>query len=109
MARPVFYTPIKRSHLIAPFGVGALLLARNGVGVIVCGLDEWLHDRPNDGRGGASWLEANHVVDTHLQRRLGVNRLIQPPAVADAPTESNTWFVRVARFPLRARSIIVRA
>lgn len=100
MARPVFYTPIKRSHLIAPFGVGALLLARNGVGVIVCGLDEWLHDRPNDGRGGCSWLEANHVVDAHLQRRLGVNRLIQPPAVADDPTESNTWFVRVARFPL---------
>jgi len=100
MARPVFYTPIKRSHLIAPFGVGALLLARNGIGVIVCGLDEWLHDRPNDGRGGASWLESNHVVDAHLQRRLGVNRLIQPPAVADDPTESNTWFVRVARFPL---------
>jgi hypothetical protein len=40
MARPVFYTPIKRGHMIAPFGVGALLLARNGVGVVVCGPSE---------------------------------------------------------------------
>lgn len=115
MARPVFYTPIKRSHLIAPSGVGALLLARNGVGVVVCGPDEWLHERPRDGRGGASWLDDNQIVDAHLQRRLGVNRLIQPPAVADDPTETNTWFVRVARFPLteycinpKCRSVVTR-
>lgn len=100
MARPVFYTPIKRSHMVAPFGVGALLLARNGVGVVVCGPDEWLHERPNDGRNGASWLEKCQIVDSHLQRRLGVNRLLQAPAVADEPNEGNTWFVRVARFPL---------
>lgn len=100
MARPVFYTPIKRSHMVAPFGVGALLLSRNGVGVVVCGQDEWLHERPSDGRNGASWLEKYQVVDAHLQQRLGVNRLVQAPAVADEPNEGNTWFVRVARFPL---------
>ena len=100
MARRVFYTPIKRSHMIAPFGIGALLLARNGVGVVVCGLDEWLHERPNDGRGGASWLERNQIIDAHLQRRLGVNRLIQPPVVGNDPSDKDTWFVRVARFPL---------
>lgn len=99
-SRQLFYTPIKRSHLIAPFGVGALLLARNGVGVIVCGLDEWLRERPSDGRNGTSWLDRNQLVDTRLQRRLGVNRLVQPPAIADDPDERNTWFVRVARFPL---------
>jgi hypothetical protein len=99
-SRQVFYTPIKRNHLIAPFGVGALLLARNGVGVIVCGLDEWLRERPSDGRDGASWLDKNQLVDPHLQRRLRVNRLVQPPAIADDPDERNTWFVRVARFPL---------
>ena len=115
MARQVFYTPIKRSHMIAPFGIGALLLARNGVGVVVCGLDEWLHERPNDGRGGASWLERNQVLDTHLQRRLGVNRLIQPPVVGDDPNDRDTWFVRVARFPLteycinpRCRRLVTR-
>lgn len=96
MARRVFYTPIKRSHMIAPFGIGALLLARNGVGVVVCGLDEWLHERPNDGRGGASWLERNQIIDAHLQRRLGVNRLIQPPVVGNDPSDKDTWFVRVA-------------
>lgn len=99
MARPVFYTPIKRSHLVAPFGVGSVLLARNGVGVVVCGLDEWLHERPADGRNGATWLERNWLPDSHLQHRLGVNRLIQPPPVADDPDDRNTWFVRVARFP----------
>ncbi len=100
MARQVFYTPIKRSHMIAPFGVGALLLARNGVGAVVCGLDEWLRGRPNDGRGGTSWLERNQIIDAHLQHRLGVNRLVQPPVVGPDPTERDTWFVRVARFPL---------
>ncbi len=99
-SRPVFYTPIKRNHMIAPFGVGSLLLARNGVGVVVCGLGEWLRERPNDGRNGASWLERNQISDPHLQRRLGVNRLVQPPAVADTPDDRNTWFARVARFPL---------
>ncbi len=99
MPRSVFYTPVKRSHLVAPFGVGALLLSRNGVGVIVCGLAEWLHGQPPE-RGGATWLEKNQIVDAHLERRLGVNRLVQAPAVADDPDERNTWFVRVARFPL---------
>lgn len=98
--RGTFYTPIKRNHMIAPFGVGALLLARNGVGVIVCGYEEWLRERPNDGRDGATWLERNQISDPHFARRLGVNRLIQPPAVGDDPDERNTWFVRVARFPL---------
>ena len=46
MRRTVFYTPIKRSHLVAPFGVGALLLSRNGVSVIVCGLDEYIFADP---------------------------------------------------------------
>lgn len=117
MARPVFYTPVKRSHLIAPFGVGALMLARSGVGVVVCGLDEWLHDRPKGERlQRQAWLDRNQIVDQHLQRRLGVNRLIQPPPVADEPNELNTWFIRVARFPLseycinpKCRLLVLRA
>lgn len=111
----VFYTPVKRSHLVAPFGVGALLLSRNGVGVIVCGLAEWLDGRPPE-RSGATWLEKNQIVDAHLERRLGVNRLVQAPAVADDPDERNTWFVRVARFPLseycinpKCRRVVTRA
>ncbi len=99
MARQIFYTPIKRSHLIAPFGVGAVLLSRNGVSVIVCGLNEWLEGRPDTIRGPDWWLESNQIVDSYLQARLGVNRLIQPPPVADNPDLRNTWFVRVARFP----------
>lgn len=117
MARSVFYTPVKRSHLIAPFGVGALMLARSGVGVVVCGLDEWLRERPKGDRIARSgWLEKNQVVDAHLQRRLGVNRLIQPPPVKEEPNEHNTWFVRVARFPLteycinpKCRALVTRA
>lgn len=99
MARPVFYTPVKRNHVIAPFGVGAVLLARNGVSVVVCGLDEWLHARPDHPRGVGHWLDANRVVDRNLEARLGVSRLVRPPAVAEDPTHHNTWFLRVARFP----------
>lgn len=99
MARPVFYTPIKRNHLIAPFGVGAVLLARNGVSVVVCGLDEWLNARPDHPRGVGHWLDDNRVVDRNLEARLSVTRLIRPPAVAEDPNHHNTWFLRVARFP----------
>lgn len=99
MARPVFYTPIKRNHLVAPFGVGSVLLSRNGVSVIVCGLNEWSESRPDTIRGADWWLETNQIVDGYLQARLGVTRLIQPPAVADDPDYRNTWYVRVARFP----------
>lgn len=99
MARPIFYTPVKRNHVIAPFGVGAVLLARNGVSVVVCGLDEWLHSRPDHPRGVGHWLDSNRVHDRNLEARLGVRRLVRPPAVAEDPSYHNTWFLRVARFP----------
>ena len=33
--------PVRRSQLIAPFGVGALSTLKNGVSVITGGLDYW--------------------------------------------------------------------
>jgi len=101
MARPIFYTPIKRGHLIAPFGPGSVLLARNGVSVIVCGLTSWVDTPPRHAPDGQSWwLSQNQIPDKFLEARLGVERLIAAPAVADdEPTDANTWFVRVARFP----------
>jgi hypothetical protein len=96
MARSVFFTPIRRNHVIAPFGVGSVLLARNGISVVMCGLDEWLRQRPNT---SVNWLDEGRVVDAYLESSLHVNRLIEPPRLDDDPTLLNTWFIPVARFP----------
>jgi len=37
VSRLMFYTPLRRAHVIAPFGPGALLLTSNRVSAIVCG------------------------------------------------------------------------
>ena len=100
MARPVYYTPIKRSHLLTPFSVGSILLSRNGVSVVVAGLQAWLDDRPDHDFGRDYWLTSNQVIDRRLCARLGVPRLIAPPALADEPNHHNTWYVKVVRFPL---------
>ncbi len=33
--------PIRRAQLIAPFGVGALMIAQDGISLISGGLDHW--------------------------------------------------------------------
>ena len=35
------YSPIRRSQLIAPFGVGALLMTKEGVSLIGAGRNRW--------------------------------------------------------------------
>jgi len=96
MARPTFYTPVRRNHAIAPFGVGSIFRARNGVTVVMCGLADWMDKRPG---GHETWLDQGRIVDGYLQSTLRVARLIEPPMLADEPTPNNTWFLPVARFP----------
>ena len=38
MVSRTFHTPLRRAHAIAPFGPGSLLLTRNRVSAVVCGL-----------------------------------------------------------------------
>lgn len=101
MARRIFYTPIRRSHCITPFGVGSVILTRNAVSAVVCGLDEWMDTRPDTAQGRDHWVQLNRLPsDGQLERHLGVEMLVQPPRVHEDPNTYNTWFIPLARFPL---------
>lgn len=65
--------PLRRAHLIAPFGVGSLPVFPDGVSLVVGGLDHWFE--PGIGN---DWEEFR-VEEWRLQERLGVNHFRLPP------------------------------
>ena len=44
--------PVRRAHLVSPFGTGALLVAPDGTSMVAAGLDHW-YERDGDGRDTA--------------------------------------------------------
>lgn len=68
---------VRRGQLIAPFGVGALLVVRDGTGVITAGLDHW-YERES---GVEDLIDPDEfkVEEWRLQRRLGVSHFRLPP------------------------------
>ena len=67
--------PLRRAHLIAPFGVGSMSTFPNGTSLMVAGLDHWFKA---DG-GTVLDLDEFRVEEWRLQRRLGVRELRLPP------------------------------
>jgi hypothetical protein len=71
--------PIRRSQLIAPFGVGALSVTKDGTSVITCGLDHW-YER-EDHSAATHSLNADEFAfeEWRLQSLLGVDHFRLPP------------------------------
>lgn len=71
--------PIRRSQLIAPFGVGALSITKDGTSVITCGLDHW-YER-EDQLQDSQLLDAGEYAfeEWRLQQLLGVDGFRLPP------------------------------
>jgi hypothetical protein len=67
--------PIRRAHLVSPFGPGALLVAPDGTSMIAAGLDHWF----SDDDGGAVDVAEFRIEEWRLQRRLGVDHFRLPP------------------------------
>ncbi len=94
--------PVRRAQLIAPFGVGAMLTARDGSSLICAGLDHWYEYE--DGSTPDEVTEFK-IDEWRLQRRLGVNHFRLPPDYRrpmrgqDIPNARMT--VPFLRFPLR--------
>src|SRR5687767_9838294 len=66
--------PIRRSQLISPFGIGAMVDFPRDEALMTAGLDAWPRSKepcPPD----AGWL----IVEERLQARLGVTHFRQPP------------------------------
>ena len=67
--------PVRRSQMIAPFGTGALVVARNGVSLISGGLDHWFERE--DGSGGVD-INEYIVHEWRLEKLLQVDHFRLP-------------------------------
>lgn len=70
--------PIRRGQLIAPFGVGAMLVSRDGTGLITAGLDHW-YEQEDDRTGRAIDPTEFEFSEWRLQELLGVDHFRMPP------------------------------
>ncbi len=68
--------PLRRSQLIAPFGVGAMTVVQGGVGLITAGLDHWYKREDNSQRID---IDEYVVEEWRLQRLLNVDHFRLPP------------------------------
>lgn len=92
--------PIRRAQLIAPFGVGAMVVVRDGTSLITAGLDHW-YER-EDGQENVEQSEFR-VEEWRLAQQLGVDHFRQPPDFRKAnkgESVSNAYLtVPFLRFP----------
>lgn len=71
--------PITRSQAIAPFGVGAMIVVRDGTSLIAGGLDYWFRLSPGQGDSRDLDLSEFRVEEWRLQEQLGVSHFRLPP------------------------------
>lgn len=83
--------PMRRSALISPWGVGAIVPFPNDESLMIAGLDMW---RYND---ATPFI----IKDERLQRRLGVQELRWPPDFRENNADPKNCFLRIpaVRFP----------
>ena len=83
--------PMRRSALIGPWGVGALVPFPNDESLMIAGLDMW---RYNDATPFV-------IKDERLQRRLGVQELRWPPDFRENNADPKNCFLTIpaVRFP----------
>ena len=71
--------PIRRSQMIAPFGVGSTVVLPDGTSVISCGLDHWFHREDPDSDDGPVDIDEFVVREWRLERLLDVSHFRLPP------------------------------
>ena len=83
--------PIRRSALIGPWGVGAIVPFPNDESLMIAGLDMWRYNDPS------SFI----IKDERLQRRLGVQELRWPPDYRENNADPHNCLLRIpsVRFP----------
>jgi hypothetical protein len=95
--------PIRRDQLVAPFGVGALSVVRDGTSVITCGIDHWYEREKGDESGQSIDPSEFRIEEWRLQRRLGVDHFRLPPdfRIRRRGEEAPNFFLTVPflRFP----------
>jgi MrfA Zn-binding domain len=77
--RTVSRAPVRRAQLVSPFGIGAMMVAPDGVSLITAGLDHW-YER-EDSRGDSREVDTDEFIveEWRLERALGVTHFRLPP------------------------------
>jgi len=70
--------PVRRSQMIAPFGVGGMLVAPDGTSLIAAGLDHW-YEREDGAHVDQDDLAEFRVHEERLEIELGVDHFRLPP------------------------------
>lgn len=88
---PYSNKPIRRTSLIGPWGVGAIVPFPDDESLMIAGLDMWRYNNP----------ESFKIIDERLQRRLGVQELRWPPDYRERNADSENCFLKIPtiRFP----------
>lgn len=83
--------PMRRSSLIGPWGVGAIVPFPNDESLMIAGLDMWRYNEPSPFM----------IKDERLQRRLGVQELRWPPDFRENNADPQNCFLKIpaVRFP----------
>jgi hypothetical protein len=84
--------PIRRSQLVSPWGVGAIVPFPEDESLMIAGLDMWQFGNDKD---------AFVIHDERLEKRLGVKELRMPPDFRDSKTDRLNSNIRIpaVRFP----------
>ena len=83
--------PMRRSALIGPWGVGAIVPFPNDESLMIAGLDKWRYSNAH----------SFTIKDERLQKRLGVKELRWPPDFREASADPENCNLRIpaVRFP----------
>lgn len=83
--------PMRRSQLISPWGVGAIVPFPEDETLMIAGLDMWRYGKPQDFQ----------IKDERLERRLGVQELRWPPDFRDRNEDPLNVLLKIpaVRFP----------
>ncbi|MFC1770053.1 DrmB family protein [Nitrospirota bacterium] len=71
--------PIRRAQLIAPFGVGAMMVVKDGTSVIATGLDHWYENEILGATGPSIDLSEFIIEEWRLSKLLRVDHFRSPP------------------------------
>lgn len=85
------YKPMRRSSLIGPWGVGAIVPFPNDESLMIAGLDMWRYNNP----------QKFVIEDERLVRRLAVKELRYPPEYVERNADPEDFHLKIpaVRFP----------
>lgn len=83
--------PVRRSALIGPWGVGAIVPFPNDESLMIAGLDMWRYNN----------IHSFRIEDARLQKRLGVKELRWPPDFREHNADPENCHLKIpaVRFP----------